>query len=88
MLRSSRGGPRDMEKAAMAFERACDLRFAKGCGAAGFLYLTGQGVTEDRPRAARLLREACEAREGQACVLLEQLKRRELGRRPGGPPRP
>ena len=88
MLRSGHRGPRDVERAAMAFERACDRGVAKGCGAAGLLYLTGQGVAEDRPRAARLLKQACDEQVMQACALLEQAKRREVGRRPGGPPRP
>ena len=87
MLRSGHGGPRDLERAALAFEHACDRGVAKGCAAAGFLYLTGQGVAEDRARGARLLQQACDEREVQACTLVEQMKRREQGRRPG-PPRP
>ena len=59
------------------YEQACGLGDPAGCGALGFLLLDGRPgvVAADRPRAERLLRGACRARDAFSCRVLSDRAR-------------
>ena len=57
-MQSGAGAPKDAARAAMLFEKACDLKGAEGCLNAGRAYQAGAGVDRDKERAAVFYRRA------------------------------
>jgi TPR repeat protein len=62
-----RNGPKDYERAAKLFRRACEGGHARGCYGLGVLYNRGEGVARDAERAATLFRRACEGGHALGC---------------------
>ncbi len=60
----------DFSKARKYFEKACDLKDSRGCGALGLLYENGEGVEKNLIKAAYLYSKACELKEGDGCGAL------------------
>ncbi len=60
----------DFSKAKKYFEKACDLKYGRGCGALGDLYDDGKGVEKDLIKAAYFYSKACELKEGDGCGAL------------------
>jgi TPR repeat protein len=50
-----------------AFERACTLKDAAGCGHLAYLYATGDGVTRDHARATAFYEQACALGDPMGC---------------------
>lgn len=57
-------------KAAMYFDRACDLGSAIGCGDLGLSVHAGKGIARDAGRAKALFEDACSEGEGRFCLEL------------------
>jgi uncharacterized protein len=55
------------------FARACALSGAKGCRGLGIALIRGRGIAVDRIAAAVALRQACDLRDGEGCVVLSQI---------------
>jgi TPR repeat protein len=54
-------------------QKACDGRDKLGCMGLAGLYLHGNGVKKDVPRAKDLLKKACDYGAKPACEKLQQL---------------
>ncbi len=63
----------DFSKAKKYFEKACDLKYGRGCGALGDLYDDGKGVEKDLIKAAYFYSKACELKESFGCGALAVL---------------
>lgn len=50
----------DFQKAAQLFQKACDGRYAKGCGSLGFLYEYGKGIRQNFSTAKEYYGKACD----------------------------
>ncbi|GAA8492706.1 hypothetical protein HpNP92_02860 [Helicobacter pylori] len=62
----------DFFKARKYFEKACDLKYGRGCGALGMLYEYGQGVEKNLTKAAQFYSKACELGLQKACEALKE----------------
>ncbi len=62
----------DFSKARKYFEKACDLKDSRGCGALAVLYINGQGVEKDLTKAAYFYSKACKLGEQLACESLKK----------------
>ncbi len=60
----------DFSKARKYFEKACDLKDSRGCGALGLLYENGEGVEKDLIKAAQFYSKACDLNNGDGCGAL------------------
>ncbi|GAA7875501.1 hypothetical protein HpBT036_01160 [Helicobacter pylori] len=60
----------DFSQARKYFEKACDLKDGRGCGALGDLYDDGKGVEKDLIKAAYFYSKACDLKEGDGCGAL------------------
>ncbi len=60
----------DFSKARKYFEKACDLKDSRGCGALGLLYENGEGVEKNLTKAAYFYSKACELKDGWGCSFL------------------
>jgi TPR repeat protein len=69
------GVPKDLNRAAGLFKRACDAGGSVGCLDLGSMYLRGEGVPKDRNRAADLFEKACNAGLNRGCENLSRLKK-------------
>jgi len=58
---------RDMTKAAVFYQRACDGDEMRACGDLGTLYLQGTGVARDAAKAVTLYQKACSGGDAMAC---------------------
>ncbi len=63
----------DFSKARKYFEKACDLKDSRGCGALGLLYENGEGVEKDLIKAAQFYSKACDLKDGRGCFNLGTL---------------
>jgi uncharacterized protein len=59
--------PRDLKRAALLHEKACDMGAMRDCARLAEMYERGLGVREDAKRAVRLYARACEAGRTDAC---------------------
>jgi TPR repeat protein len=63
--------PKDAEKAAEFFKKACDAKDARGCGNLGTMYLAGKdGFPKDVKHANDLFAIACDGDYATACGML------------------
>ncbi len=60
----------DFSKARKYFEKACDLKDSRGCGALGLLYENGEGVEKDLIKAAQFCSKACNLNNSWGCGYL------------------
>jgi TPR repeat protein len=58
---------KDPKRAAELWRKACDAKLPYGCGALGYAYVEGIGVTKDRDQARKLLARGCEGKYAPAC---------------------
>ncbi|WP_439898358.1 tetratricopeptide repeat protein, partial [Helicobacter pylori] len=63
----------DFSKAKKYFEKACDLKYGRGCGALGDLYDDGKGVEKNLKKATQYFSKACELKDGDGCFNLGRL---------------
>ncbi len=63
----------DFSKARKYFEKACDLKDSRGCGALGLLYENGEGVEKDLIKVAYFYTKACDLKDGSGCFNLGTL---------------
>ena len=61
------GGQLAGQEVERAYQQACDSGDMMGCTNLGYLYATGEGVTQDVARAASLFREACDGENMLGC---------------------
>ncbi len=54
-------------KALEIWNKACDNGDAKACFSAGFIYLNGNGVTQDKVLAKKLFKKACDGGSASGC---------------------
>ena len=64
------GIPRDLDRAAGLYDKACVQGDAHGCEALGEMHLRGHGARRDPERARALFAHACEAGRREACAHL------------------
>ncbi len=57
----------DFSKARKYFEKACDLKYGRGCNGLGVLYEYGQGVEKNSKKATQFYSKACELKDGKGC---------------------
>jgi TPR repeat protein len=62
------GYPRDRARAALAYERGCDLGAARACNNLGDALAYGEGVERDVIRSAALFDKACRLGEAMGCA--------------------
>ncbi|GAA8852002.1 hypothetical protein BTM165_06930 [Helicobacter pylori] len=62
----------DFSQARKYFEKACDLKDGRGCGALGDLYDDGKGVEKDLIKAAQFYSKACKLGDQKACEMLKE----------------
>ena len=62
-----RPGSPDYKTALAQYEKACLLKDGLGCHNLANLYLNGNALPRDAPKAVSLLQKACELDFGQAC---------------------
>ena len=60
--------PPDRNHAAESYKQACEGGSATDCYSLGYMYLTGDGVEQDKVRAAELFRLACERGVASGCT--------------------
>ena len=70
MYETAEGASRNVDRALVAYEKACDGGAATGCTSIGLLYDNGTVVAEDDDAAREWYRRACGLSEGMACDLL------------------
>ncbi len=63
----------DFSKARKYFEKACDLKDSRGCGALGLLYENGEGVEKNLIKVAYFYTKACDLKDGSGCFNLGTL---------------
>lgn len=68
---SGNGGEQNWARARMLYDGACTEGSWVGCAGLGNMLYRGQGGMADRPRGARLLRQACTNEYAWACERLE-----------------
>jgi len=69
MYKDGRGGGKDYERAAAAFQAMIDMDSVSGYTEMAKLYLEGKGVRQDRGIALELLQRPCDLGIQEACVL-------------------
>ncbi|WP_139549418.1 tetratricopeptide repeat protein [Helicobacter pylori] len=62
----------DFSKAKKYFEKACDLKYGRGCNNLGVLYRDGQGVEKNLTKAAQYVSKACKLGDQEACEALKE----------------
>lgn len=60
----------DLSKAAIAYQRGCELGNAHACGSIGVMHFYGHGVIADVEKGMRQLKSACQENYGEACANL------------------
>ncbi|WRF70081.1 sel1 repeat family protein [Helicobacter pylori] len=63
----------DFSKARKYFEKACDLKYGRGCFNLGRLYYYGEGVEKDFKKAFALFEKACDLNNSGGCGTLGML---------------
>jgi hypothetical protein len=67
----AKGAARDLPRALVALERACDLRLWPACANLGMIHRIGDGVPADAEKGRRFLKRACDGGFRQACGALD-----------------
>lgn len=62
----------DFSKAKKYFEKACDLKYGRGCNNLGVLYRDGQGVEKNLTKADQYISKACKLGDQEACEALKE----------------
>jgi TPR repeat protein len=63
------GVPKDLTRAVVLHERACELRDAASCMSAARMHASGSGVPPSRAKQVELLVHACTLGDAMACVV-------------------
>jgi TPR repeat protein len=77
VLQEGRALEADGARAAVWYERACELGLPEGCVRLGILHRFGAGVRHDEARAVALFERACAAGDEEGCRLRDDPVRLE-----------
>ncbi len=64
---------KDYIQAKKYFEKACDLKYGRGCNDLGELYYNGEGVEKNLIKATQYFSKACGLKDGRGCFNLGRL---------------
>ncbi|NOJ64839.1 sel1 repeat family protein [Helicobacter pylori H13-1] len=62
----------DFSKARKYFEKACDLKDSRGCGALGLLYENGESVEKNLTKATQYASKTCKLGVQEICETLKE----------------
>lgn len=63
---------KDYIQAKKYFEKACDLKYGRGCNDLGELYYNGEDVEKNLIKAAQYISKACKLGDQKACEALKE----------------
>ena len=69
------GIPRDVPRAAVAFDKACSRGLAVACSNLGYMHYNADGVPRDEAKGLAYLKQACDLGYTSACRWMTDIKR-------------